>query len=163
VRNLLSPCLRIIPAAGVMCALAALAASAANAHGTRWPHHQYGPRYCIDGEIEIYPPTQMLSAFEVTDPLNSEAVWWSPDLLRYNRRQGRWELVRRGGSYIARVTSAGLLQDAGTVWTDEVDGVPISSASMRIRRAGRYRVRHYFQWEQIDAGHLQRGNTCRYP
>jgi hypothetical protein len=148
------------------CALLIAGPTAAGAHGPSWPYHYLGPTYCEQGQVRIYPPSQMRSALDIPGgvfPPSFEWVWWSPDLLRYNRRRHRWRVVKSGKWYYARANNEGLLQNTdGTVWNLN-NSTPIAWVPVNIRRHGRYRVRHWMMWDGLNDSHRQRGPVvCRY-
>jgi hypothetical protein len=148
-------------AAGVSCALVLAGAEAAGAHGA-WPYHDLGPTYCVDGRMEVYPPRDMRSSID-TDWRNPEQVWWSPDLYRYNRRQGRWRRVYIGDWYYGFAHSYGLIQNpyTGTRWNFQ-DDRPMRFVPITINRPGRYRISHFMEWGRLEGIHRQQGGVCRY-
>jgi hypothetical protein len=153
--------LRLTAAALTACALATAGATVATAHGTNWPYHKIGPRYCYRGEIWVYPPTQMVSSYEVYGTNYFEIVSWRPDLLRYNGREHRWKRVYIGDWHWARTTSTGLLIAGYWYWFAR-NNEPITWFPVPVTRAGSYRVRHNFKWGRLTGYHRQRGPICRY-
>jgi hypothetical protein len=153
--------------------LAALAAvtvvsafpAGAAAHGDKYPYHSLATSYCDDSpdRVRIYPPRSMASVLS-TDFRNPKKVWWSADLLRYNRRKHKWRTVYSGAWYYGFASDYGLYQDplTGATWHKK-DGNTIIFLPVDIYRGGKYRIKHYMDWSWDEAGtHVQSGGTCPY-
>ena len=135
--------------------------AAASGHGGRWPYHELGPRYCLDGQMNVYPPADVRSAYSRTWQ-NPEQVKWKLTILRWE--SGRWRYDSSTQWAWGSAHDYGMIQDqlTGAQWYWPPTYQPFTSEPVTVNRAGLYKLRNTIYWSDLGRKHRQSSGTCRY-